>query len=39
MPYKDYADTHGIKLGLLKGKAKVIFGKDFKMSDEELLQS
>ena len=36
MPFDQYTSKKR-KLGVLKGKSKVIFSKDFKMTDEELI--
>lgn len=38
VPYKKYAGKE-IKLGILEGKASFKIHKDFKMTDEEFLQS
>lgn len=37
VPYDDKKVGPPIKLGLLEGKGKVIFKKDFKMTEEELI--
>jgi antitoxin (DNA-binding transcriptional repressor) of toxin-antitoxin stability system len=39
VPYADIAPTHKRKLGLLKGKARVKFARDFKLDDESLLSA
>lgn len=39
VPYNKVIKTHGLKLGLLEGKASVKFAKNFKMTDEEFLSS
>jgi prevent-host-death family protein len=39
VPYKEYKRSKKRKLGTLKGKMKVIFEKDFSMSDEQLIHS
>jgi prevent-host-death family protein len=39
VPYKEYKRSKKRKLGTLKGKMKVIFEKDFSMSDADLIQS
>ena len=37
--YKEYKRSKKRKLGTLKGKMKVIFEKDFAMTDTDLIQS
>jgi prevent-host-death family protein len=37
IPYAVYRRRNRVKLGLLRGRAKVAFGDDFKMNPEELL--
>jgi antitoxin (DNA-binding transcriptional repressor) of toxin-antitoxin stability system len=39
IPYKKWKKSQKRELGTLKGKVKVKFSKDFKMSDEELINS
>ncbi len=39
VPYKNVMKKSGIKLGILEGKASFKIHKDFKMTDEELLNS
>lgn len=39
VPYKKYAKSKKIKLGILKGKASFKILPGFKMTDEEFLQS
>ena len=39
VPYKKLVKGKKIKLGLLEGKATVKFAKDFKMTEEEFLNS
>jgi len=39
VPYDKLEKKQPIKLGLLEGKATVEFAKDFKMTDEEFLNS
>ena len=39
IPYKDYQKRSKIKLGIWEGKATFKLSKDFKMTDEELLNS
>ncbi|HAV56642.1 MAG TPA: prevent-host-death protein [Acinetobacter junii] len=39
VPYKIYEKKKVRKLGIWKGKATVKFAKDFKMTDEEFLNS
>ena len=38
VPYKEYKRSRKRKLGTLKGKMKVIFEKDFAMTDSDLMQ-
>lgn len=38
IPYESYKKKKKIKLGLLEGKASVIFAKDFKMTIDEFLK-
>jgi len=37
VPFAQYAKEHGVKLGLLKNKAKCEFAEDFEMTTEELV--
>jgi prevent-host-death family protein len=37
IPFKDDKPRKSRKLGLLKGKARILFKEDFQISDEELL--
>ena len=39
VPYKEYKRSKKRKLGSLKGKMKVIFEKDFSLTDDDLIQS
>ena len=39
VPYKTVQQAQRRKLGLLKGKASVSFGKDFALGDEALLKA
>jgi prevent-host-death family protein len=39
VPYKEYKRSKKRKLGTLKGKMKVIFEKDFAMTDADLIRS
>lgn len=39
IPYKKYTNQNKIKLGLLEGKASFKIHGDFKMTDEEFLNS
>ena len=39
VPYSDYKKKKKRKLGIWEGKASVKFAKDFKMTDEEFLNS
>ena len=39
IPYEQWKKSKKRELGTLKGKVKVKFSKDFKMSDEELINS
>ena len=39
VPYKEYKRSKKRKLGSLKGKMKVIFEKDFSITDADLIQS
>jgi len=39
IPYEKWKKTKKRKLGTLKGKVKVKFSRDYKMSDEELISS
>jgi prevent-host-death family protein len=38
VPYSQYEKTNGIRLGLLKDKAKCGFAEDFKITTEELVE-
>lgn len=37
IPFAQYAQENGVKLGLLKDKAKCEFAEDFEMTTEELV--
>jgi len=39
IPYEKWKKSKRRKLGTLKGKVKVTFSRDYKMSDEELINS
>lgn len=39
VPYASVAPAHKRKLGLLKGKARVKFARNFKLDDESLLSA
>ena len=39
VPYEHYKSKPERKLGILKGRGRCVFHKDFKMSDEEILNS
>jgi prevent-host-death family protein len=39
VPYKEYKRSKKRKLGSLKGKMKVIFEKDFSITDADLIKS
>jgi prevent-host-death family protein len=39
VPYKEYKRSKKRRLGTLKGKMKVIFRKDFSMTDSDLIKS
>jgi len=39
IPYEKWKKNKKRELGTLKGKAKIKFSRDFKMSDEELINS
>ena len=37
IPFSQYVKENGVKLGLLKNKAKCVFADDFEMTTEELV--
>jgi len=39
IPYSEYKKNQNRTLGKLKGKVKISFAKDFKITDDELLNS